>query len=45
MSTAEFLKTLDYEQLKYCRELCNNRMGFESTSKVGAFVSRITGLK
>ena len=26
MSTAEFLKTLDYEQLKYCRELCNNRI-------------------
>ncbi|WP_407214429.1 hypothetical protein [Enterobacter hormaechei] len=25
--------------------LIRGRMGFESTSKVGAFVSRITGLK
>ncbi|WP_308472631.1 hypothetical protein, partial [Neisseria gonorrhoeae] len=26
MSTTEFLKTLDYAQLKYCRDLCNNRI-------------------
>lgn len=25
-STPEFLKQLDYEQLKHCRELCNNRI-------------------
>ncbi|WP_077949916.1 hypothetical protein [Salmonella enterica] len=26
MSTPEFLKQLDYEQLKHCRELCHNRI-------------------
>lgn len=25
-STPEFLKQLDYEQLKHCRELCHNRI-------------------